>query len=92
MNKNFYFFSISYKNFSRSKIKVIRKTLTPTMKHVDEFTNFHKDVSLTIPSSDYNKNLDRIKYNFLKESYAKNSKMFGYYDRDNVLNKKRLKR
>ena len=90
MSRNFNFFS--FKNFSRRKFDPRSKNLTSMMKSPDEFKVIHKEEITPLKSDDYNRNLDKIKYGFLKESSLKKSKMFGYYDRDNVLNKKRLKR
>ena len=90
MSKNLKNFSFTFKNFSRRKFEMKSKTLT--ISPADEFKIFHKNEILPSNSADYNRNLDKIKYGFLKESSLKKSKMFGYYDRDNVLNKKRLKR
>ncbi len=91
------FFSLSYRNFSfRSKLHKSVKTLNVkpiilenpnTVK--DEFKEIHREEIpfKNIIKSSLNKNIDKVKYHSLK-----NTKMFGFSDRDNVFNKKRLKR
>jgi len=92
MNKNF--FSLFFRNFSlRSKLHKSSKTLNvkpiiienPNTAR-DEFKEIHSEEipikSLLKKSENHKTKLHSLRY----------TKLFGYSDRDNVFNKKRLKR